>query len=142
MSTFGTVVTPTTNTVFLTYNALVLGTETAGPPTPGDYVGRFRFLKDHFVYGEYILAGEIRDMVGPWTPTADVEPLDSVGVNSFYAMGPRLPGVWRTHYSNRIITRPVTYWRAVAPNVWGLTGLGSTKATVSALLSRVEDKEP
>jgi hypothetical protein len=111
-----------------------------GPP-PGTPLGSFRFLNNHYVDGEYILAGDIRDMFAPWVPTADVEPLDTTALNYFYARGPTLGAVIRTHFSHIQIYAPRTYWRSVTPNVWGLTGLGSGLLPIPALLSRVEDKE-
>jgi hypothetical protein len=106
-----------------------------------DYAGRFRFLKDHFINGEYIFAGEIREMFQFWIPSADVEPLDTKGVNSFYAKGPQLGGVWRTVRSNTNIYPPLTYWVSTPPNIWSLTGLGANLAPISAIIGRIEDKE-
>jgi len=136
MAVFGTVLSPTPNTVFLTANNLVLGTEFDTAQ------GRFRFLKDHYLDGEFIQAGVIRDMFFPWTPTPDVEPLDATAVNSFYAKGPTLGAVIRTQFTTSDIYSPTTYWHQLSPNVWALTGLGASKAPITAAaVQRVEDKE-
>lgn len=132
----GIVLLPAANTVFLTGGGQVLGYDTAVSQ------GSFRFLKDHYIDGEYILAGEVREMSSPWVPTADVEPMDSQAVDFFYSVGPQLGGVIRTQFSNRIIYAPATYWKAIAPNLWALTGLGASKDPIAAILARVEDKEP
>lgn len=131
------VLLPAPNTVFLTVNNLVLGTGGTGP-TPG----RFRFLKDHFIDGEYIFAGEIRDMFNPWEPTPDVEPLDADAVSSFYAKGPTLGAAIRTQFTTTYIYRPTTYWQSVGPNLWGLTGLGANLPPIQAIVPRIEDKGP
>jgi len=129
-------------------------------------LGRWRFLKDHFVGGEYIEASEIREMFDPWVPTADVEPLDQVSLAAFYAQGPKLGGVWRTVRDQMTVYKPLTYWYAVAVNLWGLTGLGGGTpgqggefsadfnndfnigvgaipplSPIAAQLTRIEDKE-
>lgn len=136
MSVTGTVLSPDGSTVFLTVNNLVLGTEV------DQDVGTFRFLKDHFIGGEYVFAGEIRDMSLPWTPTPDVEPLDSRAVDSFYAMGPTLGGCIRTQFTTAFIYRPTTYWYQTAPGVWALSGLGAAKPPILAIVARIGDKEP
>lgn len=127
---------------FITSEWLIIEVITPPPTPPGTSMGTFRFLKDHYIGGEYILAGDIREMFTPWSPTADVEPLDATAVPYFYNHGPTLGGVIRTQFSNRLITKPVTYWTGVGPNQWALTGLGSNLPPITAILARVEDKEP
>jgi hypothetical protein len=134
--TTGIVLSPASPTVFLTSSNLVLGFES------GVSLGTFRFLKDHWVDEDYILAGDVKEMFTFWVPTADVEPLDTTAVNAFYSAGPKLGAVIRSQFTNRPIAPPITYWRALSPNLWALTGLGAAKAPISAAISRVEDKEP
>lgn len=134
--TIPVVLLPAPNTVFLTNTNLVLGFETF----PAVSIGNYRFLKDHYINDEYIFAGEIHEMFTPWTPTADVEPLDTKAVNAFYAAGPSLGACIRTQFTTAYIYKPSTYWHQIAPNLWALSGLGAAMSPVPALIGRIEDK--
>lgn len=104
-------------------------------------VGTYYFLYDHFVDEEYIQAGETREMFVPWTPTADVEPLDATAVQAFWEAGPSLGAVVRTRLQQYPVRRPVTYWYKTTGFYWALSGLGAGLAPRSApRLGRIEDK--
>jgi bacillopeptidase F (M6 metalloprotease family) len=101
----------------------------------------YRFLKDHAINGLYYQAGDIAASPAGWTPTADVEPLDSAAVLAFYNRGPSLGGIINTQWTGRVVTAPVTYWYQVSANRWALTGLGSDQGAYppkGAVVQRVE----
>jgi hypothetical protein len=88
-------------------------------------VATYRFLKDHAINSLYYQAGDIAIAPAGWSPTADVDPLDTSAVDDFYANGPALGGVINSQWTGRVITAPATYWYQVESDLWALTGLGS-----------------
>ena len=104
-------------------------------------VGTYRFLHDHYVNDELIQAGTIREMFSPWTPTADVEPLDAVSTLLFWTQGPVLGAVIRTQFQPFFIYKPATYWYQAAPDLWVLAGLGAYLGARSVFnVGRILDK--
>ena len=102
-------------------------------------LGTFFFQRDHYVNNVLIQGGETREMFSPWTPTADVEPLDTTATASFYAAGPSMGAVIRTQWQQFPVRRPVTYWYQTEPNLWALAGLGAALDPISlSRLGRVE----
>jgi len=97
----------------------------------------YRFLKDHAINGTYYQAGDIAIPVAGWTPTADVDPLDTDAVDAFYANGPLLGGLINSQWTGRVITAPTTYWYQVSANRWALTGLGADQDTYPPLVANI-----
>lgn len=106
----------------------------------GADAGTYRFLADHYFNGEIIRAGETRHMIGIWSPTPEVDPIDLLAVQMFYSMGPQISSQIISRWTNLIITAPITYWFEVTPNQWALTGLGADQVTyppIRAIIGRL-----
>jgi hypothetical protein len=108
----------------------------------GPSVGIYRFLEDHTIDGQYIYAGTVQEMFQPWTPTANVDPLNTLAVNNFYATGPALPSLinvpnFRVGLGFNPVYLPKTYWTEISPNIYALTGLGSDQSTYPPVHARI-----
>lgn len=105
----------------------------------------YRFLRDHFIGGTYIAAGDVASdadvLPSGWVPSANVDPLTDDAVQQFYDAGPQLTGVIRTQWQAAPMYAPATYWYETTPNWWGLTGLGSDQTQYPprlAFIGRIE----
>ena len=52
----------------------------------------YRMLQAHDIGGVYYEAGSIASLPADWTPTPNVEPLDTDALTAFYAAGPTQRG--------------------------------------------------
>ena len=102
-------------------------------------IGKFRFLKDHFINNQFVPAGTIRTMfqIDNWTVTPDVEPLDLPATNSFYDQGPQLGGVINNQWTLFNVPFPKTYWFQSSPFFWALSGLGADQTAYPPIFMRL-----
>jgi hypothetical protein len=107
-------------------------------------VSTYRMLSDHWIEDQIFSAGstyttaDITSGTPPqlpvgWTPSNNVDPMDTAAVTAFHSEGPSQPSLIRGTFT--IVAPPTTYWYPTFPSgggpvEWKLSGLGANLAAI------------